>query len=232
MARYTEDEVNQALESIANGQSLRLASAQWGIPRSTLRHRIQGTQPRSTAASSRQKLSPVQERHLVDWVQVQAALGLPPTHQQVREFAERVLRLQGGHQTLGKNWFQAFLRRNPSIRAQRARPIDLQRINGASTDVIRAWFPNLSIPCIKAIHPANRYNMDETGILEGQGSNGLVLGSAEAWNLRKKQPGSRAWTTLIECVSATGSAVPPLVIYKGKSVQQQWFPLDLRPYTG
>ena len=73
--------------------------------------------------------------------------------------------------------------------------------------------------------------MDETGILEGQGSNGLVLGSARARNLQKKQPGSRAWITPIECVSATGSAVPPLVIYKGQSIQQQWFPLDLQPYA-
>ena len=73
--------------------------------------------------------------------------------------------------------------------------------------------------------------MDETSILEGQGSNGLVVGSTGAQNLRKKQPGSRAWTTILECVSATGFAVPPLVIYKGRSVQQQCFPLDLRPYT-
>lgn len=73
--------------------------------------------------------------------------------------------------------------------------------------------------------------MDETGILEGRGLNGLVLGATESKALRKKQPGSRAWTTLIECVNATGSTLPPLVIYKGKTVQQQWFPLDLTPYT-
>ncbi|KAE9568022.1 hypothetical protein CGMCC3_g15870 [Colletotrichum fructicola] len=81
-----------------------------------------------------------------------------------------------------------------------------------------------------AIKPSKRYNMDETGILEGRGSNGLVLGSSETRSIRKKQPGSRAWTSLIECISATGKALPPLVIYKGKNVQQQWFPLDLTPY--
>ncbi|KAH9240176.1 hypothetical protein K456DRAFT_1037625 [Colletotrichum gloeosporioides 23] len=72
--------------------------------------------------------------------------------------------------------------------------------------------------------------MDETGILEGRGSNGLVLGSSETRSIRKKQPGSRAWISLIECISATGKALPPLVIYKGKNVQQQWFPLDLTLY--
>nr|AER39694.1 transposase [Verticillium dahliae] len=231
MPRYTEDEINQALEAIINGQSIKSASTEWGIPRTTLNNRLQGQQPRDIAFSTQQKLSPTQEKHLVEWIRIQAALGLPPTHSQIREFAERILHLQGGPQTIGKNWFQAFTRRNPSIKVQRARPIDSQRINGATTNVIRDWFRYLSIPEIKAIQPVNRYNMDETGILEGRGSNGLVLGSAEAQNLRKKQPGSRAWTSILECISATGTTVPPLVIFKGKSVQQQWFPLDLQPYS-
>ncbi|KAK8007059.1 hypothetical protein PG989_001049 [Apiospora arundinis] len=72
--------------------------------------------------------------------------------------------------------------------------------------------------------------MDETGILEGRGSNGFVLGSSETRLIRKKQPGSRAWTSLLEFISATGNALPPLVRYKGKTVQQQWFPLDPTPY--
>ncbi|OHW98495.1 transposase [Colletotrichum incanum] len=74
--------------------------------------------------------------------------------------------------------------------------------------------------------------MDETGILEGQGSNGLVLGMSETKSVRKKQPRSRAWVSIIECISALGHALDPLIIYKGKTVQQQWFPLDLSPYKG
>src|SRR5262249_33653353 len=55
--------------------------------------------------------------------------------------------------------------------------------------------------------------------------------SSEKESIRKKQPGSRIWTSFVECVSATGQALPPLVIFKGKTVQQQWFPLDLKPYA-
>ncbi|KAF4893324.1 Jerky protein-like protein-like [Colletotrichum fructicola] len=83
-----------------------------------------------------------------------------------------------------------------------------------------------------AVKPANRYNMDETGILEGKGSNGLVLGRSETKSVRKKQPGSRAWVSIIECISAEDIPLYPLVIYKGKTVQQQWFPLDLSLYAG
>ena len=36
------------------------------------------------AKSITQKLSTEQEKHLADWVLAQAALGLPPTHQELR----------------------------------------------------------------------------------------------------------------------------------------------------
>ena len=58
--------------------------------------------------------------------------------------------------------------------------------------------------------------MDEAGIMEGQGLNGLVVGSAQKRFIQKKQPGSRAWTSFIKCISATGRALFLLVIFKGK----------------
>jgi hypothetical protein len=74
--------------------------------------------------------------------------------------------------------------------------------------------------------------MDKAGIIEGLGVNGLIVGSSEKHSVQKKQPGSRAWTSFIECISTIERALTPLVIFKGKSVQQQWFPLDLTPYKG
>ena len=72
--------------------------------------------------------------------------------------------------------------------------------------------------------------MDEAGIMEGQGENGLVVGSVDRRFIQKKQPGSKAWTSFIECISATGIRLHPLVMFKGKSVQQQWFPTSLNNF--
>jgi hypothetical protein len=125
---------------------------------------------------------------------------------------------------------EGFLCRNPILRTKRARNIDSVRVNGATTRVIKDWFGRLNIPVISSIKPENRWNMDESGIMEGLGVNGLVVGSSQRRSIQKKQPGSRAWTSFIECVSASGKALLPLVIFKGKSVQQQWFPQDLSTY--
>ncbi|KAK0367490.1 transposase [Colletotrichum limetticola] len=232
MVSYTENEVIRALEAIRGGTSVKRASIEFGIPRSTLRNRQRGQQARAIAFADQQRLPPWQEDRLAEWVRIQHALGVAPTHEQVREFAGRVLQAQGDDHPLGKRWIDAFLKRNPSIKVQRSRPMDSRRINGASTEVIRPWFRLLNIPEIKDIRQVNRYNMDETGILEGKGFNGLVLGMAETNVVRKKEPGSRSWISIIECISAGGRAIKPLLIYKGKSVQQQWFPLDLKDLDG
>ncbi|CCF45332.1 transposase, partial [Colletotrichum higginsianum] len=172
MAQYTEYEVNQAIQAVSDGQSLRKAAREYGIPITTLHNRLTGTQARAAAFSDLQRLSPDQEAKLAEWVRIQHALGVAPTHQQVRAFAERILCAMGDKEPIGKGWIHAFLKRNPSIKVQRSRLIDSRRVNGASTEVIRDWFKLLAIPEVKGIKPSNRYNMDETGILEGQGSNG------------------------------------------------------------
>jgi 4-hydroxybenzoate polyprenyltransferase len=74
--------------------------------------------------------------------------------------------------------------------------------------------------------------MDKAGIMEGQGEDRLVVGSAQKRFIQKKQPGSKAWTSFIKCISPTGRALHPLVIFKGKSAQQQWFSMELEPYQG
>jgi 4-hydroxybenzoate polyprenyltransferase len=121
--------------------------------------------------------------------------------------------------------------RNPSIKTQRGKRVDSVRLNGATRPVITAWFKYLALPAIRLIKPENRWNKDETGIMEGQGSNGLVLGSSEHRALIKKQPGSRNWTTFVECISAKGRSLPPLVIMKGKTIQQQHYPRKIRPFA-
>jgi 4-hydroxybenzoate polyprenyltransferase len=60
--------------------------------------------------------------------------------------------------------------------------------------------------------------MDEAGIIEGQGINDLVVRSKNRRFVQKKQPGSKAWTSFIECISATGVILSPLVIFKGKTI--------------
>ena len=86
---------------------------------------------------------------------------------------------------------QAFLQRNPILKTKRFRNIDSQRVNSATTPIIKAWFQLLLLPQIQAIKPEHQYNIDESSIIEGFGANRLVVGSTGKRSIQKKQPGSR-----------------------------------------
>ncbi|TLS20308.1 uncharacterized protein PpBr36_11424 [Pyricularia pennisetigena] len=233
MPRYDENDMAAAIADVAQGVPVLRAAKKWHVPRSTLRGRLTGTTPRFITNTSFQKLSVSQETALETWVLGQEALGYPPTHSEIRHIAEKVLLASGQPPTLGIKWVQKFLRRYPSLKVHRPRKIDSARIHGATTEVIRKWWPRLQNPTTSAIKPENRWNMDETGIMAGQGSNGLVIGSNFTRSIQRKQPGLREWTSFIECISATGKSLPPLCIFRGKTVQQQWFPSnELQRFEG
>jgi hypothetical protein len=232
MPRYTEDDILQAIQDVLNGISVKRASTKWGIPRSTLQLRILGGETHKKAAENQQKLSKSQGNHLANWILSQEALGTPLIHTQIKDFAQRLLAFKGDDLKLGKHWMQTFISRNPILKTKKARNIDSQRVNGATTEIIKLWFKKLVLPEIQAIKPENRWNMDEAGIMEGLGVNELVVGSSQKHGIQKKQPGSRAWTSFIECISALGVALDPLVIFKGKSVQQQWFSTEIDQFEG
>ena len=165
-----------------------------------------------------QRLAPVQEQRLTDWVLVQESLGRNPTHAQIRAFAGRILATRHDTAPLGKRWMTGFLKRNPVLKTKKQFRIDSIHVNSATTDILKAWFQKLEIPAIKAIKPENRWNIDKARIIEGQGENGLVVRSTEKRFIQKKQPGSRAWTSFIECILPTRKALHPIIIFKGKSV--------------
>jgi 4-hydroxybenzoate polyprenyltransferase len=182
----------RALDAITKGTSERRAALDYGIPRSTIRDYLHDTKTRHEAAIPLQKLAPVQESRLTEWILVQEGLGHSPTHSQIKAFAQQILATRGDDSMLGKRWIQRFLKRNPILKTKKEFRIDLACVNEATSDIIKPWFQKLDIPEIKAILPENRWNIDEAGIMEGQGVNGLVVGSVNQRFVQKKQPGSKS----------------------------------------
>ena len=109
---YSEEDIATAIALYERGgESLRKLSLEFGIPRTTLSNRITGTQRRQDAFEPHQSLSRVQEERLTAWVLAQVAIGNPPPHAQIREFARRILLAQGHPQpSIGKDWLARFIR--------------------------------------------------------------------------------------------------------------------------
>lgn len=209
---------------------IRKTARKYQLPYHTLRGRAKGRLPHAVAHQDSQRLSVNQEDVLKDWILFQGSLGDAPSHQQIKELAQRILTERGDDQKIGKRWVRHFITRHPILKTQRPRRIDSARIKAATAEVIRPWFNYLCIPAVQAIPPEYRWNMDEAGLMEGLGSNGYIVGNSRRRAITAKKPDSRTWITFVECISATGVYLPPVVIYKGKTVQQQWYPKALGSY--
>ena len=175
MPSYTEDDIKNALLDLANGDAMATVTARHSVPRTTLRDRQSGAQSRRQARTDQQRLSATQEDRLEQWILRQEALGYAPTHAQVRAIATGVVRVNGDQQPLGRKWLQHFVQRHPTVKTKLGRRTDWQRINAVTPASIELFF-NL-YETVNWIPAHRRYNADEGGIMEGQGINGLVIGS-------------------------------------------------------
>jgi hypothetical protein len=69
--------------------------------------------------------------------------------------------------------------------------------------------------------------MDESGFsIRTMESTRIILDST----LRTKHqahPGRQEWVSMVECICEDGTILPPLGIFKGKNVLQNWIPNDV-----
>ncbi|KAK8091202.1 transposase [Apiospora phragmitis] len=91
------------------------------------------------------------------------------------------------------------------------------------------FFRSVRPACGSRHTPEHSYNVDKVGSAMGIGDNPLVIGPAELRKVFMKDPNRLDWVTVLECISGSGRAITPLVIFAGKHIQQQWFRDEFDP---
>lgn len=66
------------------------------------------------------------------------------------------------------------------------------------------------------IRPENIYNMDEKGLVMGAAERSSALVDRDQKTVYEIGDGNRELVTAIECISAAGVALKPMVIFKGQ----------------
>ncbi|KAL6407496.1 transposase-like protein [Ilyonectria robusta] len=151
MPKYTEEDLQLAIQDVKNGLLMRKAANKRIVPYSTLRTKLNSVPSRNEAHEWRQLLSKNQEDQLCDWLILQDKLGMALTHSQIRKLATSLLGESGVNRQLGKHWMTGFLRRNQRIKTLKGKGIDRKRINRANPAAIRwrgagLWPINMSKP--------------------------------------------------------------------------------------
>jgi hypothetical protein len=221
-----EDQIQLALTDYESGKikSQNALAKMYGIPRSTLRNRINGMKQPRESHESQQRLSAIQEEFLVKWIIEQDAQGFPPSHTRTREMATRILRLNGDTLPLGKGWITNFIKRNSSISSCIGRKIDSKRIQNSQPEQLQKFYEYFHrIQCDYGVELANIWNVDEHGIALGICANYKVIAKSGKKHTLVQASENREWVSIIECISAVGNKTRPLVIFKGKNPQTSWF---------
>lgn len=131
----------------------------------------------------------------------------------VRYLASQLCKSTGYKTAVRQHWITNFLKQNPYIKTKTSIRIEATRINGATLETINIFFDYYeTLSWIKLEHI---YNVDETGIMEGYGINGLVIGSTALGTNKTylKSSQSRYWTSIIKYISATGNSLKPVIIF-------------------
>jgi hypothetical protein len=191
------------------------------------------TAPRRKKAVNQQYLTPQEEKALVAYVLQCADHGFPLPVKALRRLALVIRQRRssplstqtraGRVQPPGKNYPQALYSRHPELRARRLKAIDWTRANENIHDKVRHWFDVIGKELANpSILPENVYNMDETGVLLGHAATIKMLVHSKDTRRHRGTGVKRVLVTSIECVSAAGVALPPLIIWPASTHRSVW----------
>jgi len=189
------------------------------LPLSTKWHREHGRGTRRDKAAKEQYLSPHEEKGLACYILRTCQNGYPlPV--KVRSLALVIRRRRKNTppeesvKPPGKNWPQGLYKRNPQLKARRMRAISWDRHDHSIYPKVAEWFSIISKELANpAILAENVYNMDKTGVILGKlRSLNFLVGRNELRNYRGAGT-QRTLMTAIECISANGRCIDPLVIW-------------------
>ena len=221
---------------------------QYDIQPSSLCRRVKGRRgPRSQSTAHLRALSDREELALVDYIQRACLVGAPISRREVVAVAETIRSsrpfIEGGIEPdfslLSANWPLKLEKRHPSLERVWTKDMEASRVIASSKDTLEKWFQQISAKRSAYDYaPGDIYNMDETGFAVGS-----ICGKSKVYAVidgehkgALRTAGIRAgdgksgtqWLTALECISAGGRSIPPLLITKGqKAFDRTKLPIEI-----
>ena len=197
------------------------------VPFSTLHHRAQGRCSKEQKAQGQQYLTPSEEKALEKVLKLMSDLGNPVRIKFVPSLAFNIARQRSSTDRAinppGKNWAQGLVKRHPALKLRRVRAIDWKRHENNIYNKITHWFEVIGkVLQDPAILPENVYNMDETGVMLCMlGSVKVLIGKDDPRDYRGAGV-KRTMVTAIECISANGRSLLPMIIWPATTHRSNW----------
>lgn len=224
-SNYTNKQIEQAVEAVKNGTSLREASRNFNIPRTTLTDIINGKSPMIRQPKGPPPVLGTEgEKKIYDWIMESAACGFPVKKYRLLLTVQKIVSDSkidapfGDDGLPGRSWFEGFMRRHPDLSEKVSEGISKGR-SVVTEECIRKWFRELhsylkDINCEDILnHPSRIMNGDETAF-QLCPDTGKVIGP-KAWkNIYEINVGNDKETiTVLLFITASGKVMTPMIVY-------------------
>ncbi len=95
---------------------------------------------------------------------------------------------------------------------------DLARWKDPTWEALANWFSTYK-EAVAGIPLEDIYNMDKTGFAIGtEKCSRVIINQGTLQTRYKTHPGRQEWVSVVECISASSTAIFPLMIFKGQGV--------------
>ena len=225
---WNSENMEKAIEAHRKGEmGYGKAAVMFGVPRSTLRDRLKGkTKCITGSAKGFVGFKPVftaeQEKALESYLLHMEEILMGYSRIDVQYLAFQLAVRNGLEHPFnieetkaGKDWYYGFMRRHPALSLRTPEATSAARARAFNHVNVNAFF-NLLTELIDKFKftPGQIYNVDETGITTVQGTPSKIIGKRGKKQIGCLSSAERGeLVTSVICMSATGTFVPPLLIF-------------------
>lgn len=231
---YTKEDLANAVADVKNkNMTYRVAAEYYNVPVAVISQRINGRMTSIEASRGRKNtFNQETETKIVECLLARANAGYPCDKDELLNLIQEYVVVHNlvtpfTDNRPGNDWYYAFIKRHKEVISLK-KPEHLQkcRKNARRPDVIYSFYKELE-KTFTRLHldtedkAAFVFNADETGFksdpnrLRAIGAKGKAL-------VRISGGSGRDSTTVLACVAADGSTIPPLIVFKGAGVQARW----------
>jgi hypothetical protein len=222
--KWSEESMVAAVGYVKEGNGLREASRLYNIPVETLRRRVTGVVDILCKPGPSTVLTSEEEDRLVVYAIEMADRGFGLTPDDLMKLAYTIADKSGRPHPFrngiaGRGWLEGFRKRHREISLRSPQSLSFCRAVMASKSTVEDLFTKLGgiygrLNLLSK--PMQVYNIDETGvtIVHKPGKVISEVGRKHVYSLTSCERGKTH--TVVACISASGIALPPLMIYPRK----------------
>ena len=220
---WNEETMESALQEVRVGNmSVRRAAVEYGVPKSTLHDRVSGKVLPGSVGGAPRYLEDEEEEELVKWLKGCAEVGYAKSVKEVCAIVGGIVSKKRGleHFSVTHGWWDRFRSRHPNLTLRAGESLAYVRAASTSRQVIDHYFKMLE-DVIEKNHligkPGRIFNCDESGIpLQHRPGRRIALKGQKHVNVLTS--GNKSNITVLACISASGCAITPMVIYNRKNL--------------